>query len=131
MVSISTQELSTKIGDLPIKMLNAANDAYKQVARALWDAIRPMIFEHWLIITTAVIVIFIITFIQAKKGRWGNLGKFLYRLIYFGIIFIILLIWGPEFFVENLYNTLGAFILYKVCYYITGMVLDKMRVKNF
>jgi hypothetical protein len=63
-------------------------------------------------------------------GRWGGLGSFLYNFFYFGILLVIGLISGSEVFVDDYFNVACAIILYPICYVLSGMILDKMRVRR-
>ena len=59
-------------------------------------------------------------------GRTGMLGSLLYHIFYFGILGII--VWINGFgILFNPYLDLIDLILYLVCYFLTGLVLDKFR----
>lgn len=97
--------------------------------RMLWyDGLMPIVTKNWLLIMSIILCVFIATTIKAMLGRWGSLGSFLYNFFYFGILFIIGLIWGPEIFVNDIFKTATAVILYPVCYWLSGYVMDKMGV---
>jgi hypothetical protein len=100
-------------------------------ARMLWyNGLMPIITKHWFTIMLIILGFFVVTTIKAMFGRWGSLGSFLYHFFYFGILFIIGLIWGPEIFVEDVFNTAVAVILYPTCYRLSGYVMDRMGVRK-
>lgn len=106
-------------------------EAPKEAARFLWyQILMPILHEHWLGIGIFIFLIFLVVTIKAMMGRWGALGSFLYNLLYFSILFIIGLIWGPEVFVSDWINFFTTLVLYPVCYWIVGCILDKTGLKT-
>lgn len=97
----------------------------------LWDILLAFLLENWFWVLLALFILFIFVTLKAMMGRWGSLGSFLYNFLYFGILLIIGLIWGPEVFVDDYFNAACAVILYPICYVVTGMILDKMGVRRF
>lgn len=119
------------VKDLINRSLLATNEAKALWTRVLWASFRPLLQEHWLLIIACLIFLFF--FFSAKAyitGRWGSLGSFLYKLLYFGSILILVLIRGPEVLVSDAFSLVCAIILYPVCYKITGMILVKMGVRR-
>ncbi len=105
-------------------------EAPKQAAVFLWNEVLiPILSEHWLLIGALLFVVFLLVTIKAMLGRWGSLGSFLYNLLYFGTLFIVGFIWGPEVFVSNWLGFLTAVILYPVCYLAVGWILEKTGLK--
>jgi hypothetical protein len=106
-------------------------EAPKEAARILWyQVLIPILKEHWLVIGFVILAVLFVVTIRAMTGRWGALGSFLYNLLYFSILFIIGFVWGPEVFVEDWINFFTALILYPVCYWIVGWILDKTGLKR-
>jgi hypothetical protein len=62
-------------------------------------------------------------------GRWGSLGSLLYNFFYFGTLYIIGLLWGPEIFVDDLFNAACAVVLYPACYLLVGYILERTGLK--
>jgi predicted branched-subunit amino acid permease len=62
-------------------------------------------------------------------GHWWVLGSVLYPYLYWGIILIIGLIFGPAIFV-NTYAELDLFILYIFCFILVGRILNKTGLKR-
>ncbi len=112
-------------------LFNAMDEGTKQAARMLWSIFMSFLSQHWFAVMGLIFFIFIVVTLKAMLGRWGSLGSFLYNLFYFGTLFVIGLIWGPEVFVNDFFNAACAVILYPVCYIITGVILDKMGVRIF
>ncbi len=126
---------STPLGpDFPKQMIdllmNSFEEGSKWAARMLWDAFLGYLKEHWLLFIGILFVCFVAVTLKAMMGRWGSLGSFLYNFFYFGALFIIGLIWGPEIFVDDFFNAACAVILYPICYLLVGYILDKTRIKR-
>jgi hypothetical protein len=112
-------------------VLNAADEAAKEVARLLWSALLSFLAQHWLAAMGLLFLVFVFATLKAMMGRWGTLGSVLYNFIYFGILFIIGLIWGPEVFLNDFFKAACAVILYPICYLAVGIILDKTGVRSF
>lgn len=111
-------------------LLENIDKGMKQGAHMLWDILIFFLKGHWLGFLILLFVIFISVTLKAMMGRWGGLGSFLYNLFYFGTLFIIGSIWGPEVFVNDYFNAACTVILYPICYYITGVILDGTGVQR-
>jgi len=125
-VVMTTSTLSVMIDAL----FKGIETATQQIARILWSALLSFLTAHWFAVLVAIFVIFVVALLKAMLGRWGSLGSFLYNLFYFGILFVIGLIWGSEVFVNNLFNAAVAIILYPICYFITGLILEKTGLRR-
>ena len=73
-------------------------------------------------------ILLTIAFALALMGRWGMLGSVLYHYLYFGILFVVGLIKGPEIFVSEYFEIACAIILYPICYFTVGTILDKTGI---
>jgi hypothetical protein len=132
-MSVST---STPLGpDFPKQMVDlffkAVEDGTLKAYRMLWDALLTFLSAHVIAVMLVMFIALIFTFLKAMMGRWGSLGSLLYNIFYFGILFIIGLIWGPEVFANDVFNAACAVILYPLCYIAVGMILDRMDVRRF
>ena len=106
-------------------------EAPKQAATMLWNLVlMPILSEHWLSIGVLLFVVFVAVTIKAMLGRWGSLGSFLYNFFYFGTLFVIGLILGPEVFVSDAMNFFTAIILYPICYLLVGWILETTGLKR-
>ncbi len=121
---------STPIAAVFVKeILEAIDEGTKQAAHMLWSALLSFLTARWLALMILVFIVFVVATLKAMFGRWGMLGSVLYNSIYFGILFIIWLVWGPEIFVSDFFSVAYTIILYPVCYFVTGLILDKIGVK--
>ncbi len=121
---------NTSLGtDFPKKMaemmIQSFEDGSKWAARMLWDALMTFLDENGMWVFIGLLAVFIFVLFKAMLGRWGSFGSFLYHLFYFGTLFLIGLIWGPEIFIENIFNVICVVILYPVCFLLVGLILDK------
>lgn len=120
-------ELPKQVAEL---ILNSIDNAMKMYARILWSLLISFLKEHWILIMVVIFLVFIFATLKAMLGRWGTLGSVIYNSMYFGILFIVGLIWGPEIFINDFFNAACTIILYPVCYIVTGIILDKTGLKN-
>ena len=109
---------------------NAFSDGLIQVVSFLWSIFLSLLKAHWLVLMIVLFVAFVATILKAMTGRWGTLGSLLYNSFYFGALFVIGLIWGPEVFINDFWNVAFAVILYPISYYVVGLVLDKIGVRK-
>lgn len=124
MATTTTEQL---IKDIPSLFISGFEDASKWFVQVLWSALITFLHEHWLTVLLLIFGVMVLALFKAMIGEWGMLGSLLYNLIYFGTLFIIGLIWGPEFFLNDFFNAFCAVILYPVCYKIVGLILKKLN----
>lgn len=112
-------------------LLASADDGARFGVRMLWTALITLLAEHWLLIMGGTIFIFLVLTVDAYlMGRWGSLGSFIYNIVYFGILFAVGLISGPEVFLNDTLKLVCTLILYPICFAITGLILSKMGVRR-
>lgn len=126
---------STAIGtDFTKKMIdalfNAIDEGTKQAYRMLWNALISFLADHWISVLVLLAVILVIAIVKAVLGRWGMLGSVLYNYLYFGILFVIGLIWGSDVFASNWLTIAGTVILYPACYLTVRIILDKTGLRR-
>lgn len=121
----------SSVNEMIRAMPGAIDDSIKVWVRLFWDHAISALKEHWLLIVAILIVLFIFAFIKAKQGWWGALGSYLYNFLYFGILLVVGLMFGPEVFVANWFAIVCTIILYPICYKIVGIILDKTGVKKW
>lgn len=109
-----------------LSIIDALNEGTKQGARMAWQVLMSILADHWIVVTVLLLAVLLIAILEALLGRWGMLGKALYHYLYFGILFIVGLIWGSDIFVSNLFSIFCTLMLYPLCYWITGRILVKM-----
>jgi len=94
----------------------------KSILIVLWASLQPYRFY----IAALAFLVFIIASVKAMLGRTGMLGSLLYHVFYFGFLAIIIWIKGLEIFL-NPFIGLICFIIYTVCYWLTGIILQNFR----
>ena len=105
-------------------------NASKEAAILIWSVIKSLLIEWWPWILGVLFIFFFLAVTKALFGQWGMLGSLLYNVIYFGILLLIVLIFGPEVFVNDYFNLAMAAMLYPLVYFIVGLVLTKLRVRR-
>lgn len=117
-----TKELVTQILGMYDKGLRSAY-------HTLWNIFMSTIQEHWFLILIVLLVFLIISIFIALNGRWGFFGSLMYNYLYFGILFILGLIKGPEVFLSEYFEFFCILLLYPFCYIIVGRILNKFNLK--
>jgi hypothetical protein len=111
-------------------LLNTIDESTKNAYHMFWDFFMSILIDHWLTVIIVLVLALIIAWVVALSGRWGMFGTVLYHYLYFGILFLLGLIKGPEVFVSEYFEILCLVILYPICYFVTGSILDKTGVKR-
>jgi hypothetical protein len=107
-------------------LLSAIDEGTKQAARMLWSILTSFLLEHWIAVFVGLFGIFIFALVRAfATRRWAMLGSVTYNYLYFGTLFLIGTIWGPEVFAND-YFKIVLVILYIVCFILTGKFLSKI-----
>lgn len=105
------------------KLYKAISEVQSNMFQAFWNFLMNFFSKNWVFLLWVLFIIFVVALIRAILGRWGMLGSVLYNYIYFGILFILGLVFSPSIF-NNIFFDLVCFILYIVCYRIVGLILD-------
>ena len=118
-MNISTSDPSL---DFPKQMtlgiLNVLEEGEKGGYRMVWKFILDLISQHTLYVISILVIVFMIAFLDYKfTGKWRSLGRVLYNYFYFGTLFIVTLIFGPEMF-ANPFMALGTLAVYFLCYHV-------------
>ena len=96
----------------------------------MWDGLMSFLTSHWLVVLGVLVLVFIGALTRAVlTGRWGMLGSVLYNYLYFGTLFVVGLIFGPEVFAND-YFKLVLVLLYVVCFTLVGMFISKMGFRR-
>lgn len=111
-------------------ILNLFDDSVKSAYHMIWGGFIWFVMEYWISITIVLALIFIIALGKALTGSWGMLGGVLYNYLYFGILFCVGLIKGPEVFVSEYFEVACAIILYPTCYLLVGKILDSFNLRD-
>lgn len=105
------------------KVLQSLNEGQMVAYRSFWDAGMAYLIDHWVVVIVFLIVILVIAVLRAISGYWGMLGSVLYNYLFFGTLFVVGLILGPEVFANN-YIKVGLALLYVICFLMVGRILD-------
>jgi hypothetical protein len=95
-----------------------------------WNALISFLHQHWMAVIIILAAVFITALIRALMGRWGMLGSVLYNYLYFGILFVVGLVWGSDVFVSDYLHLACTAILWPVCYFLVGWILDKSGLRE-
>lgn len=126
-MNTSTNQIIANLGP---SIISGIAEGTKIAANAMWTALANVFAEYWLYILITLFVFMAIATIKASFVYWGMLGSLLYHIVYFVMLVIIGLIWGPEIFFSNIYNAIGTVLLYRFSYYITGKFLELTGFKK-
>lgn len=111
--------------ELVTGMLSMYDKVLRGAYHWLWDLFMSIIKEHWVLILIVLSIFLIISIFIALDGSWGFFGSLMYNYLYFGILFVIGLVKGPEVFLSEYFEFFCLLLLYPVCYRIVGMILNK------
>jgi len=128
----STTTLMTKVWaqDVLNLFLQDINKAQLHDAQLFWSALLVLLARYWLPIVGFLLFMLLVAIAEALMGRWGMLGSILYHYLYYSILFIVGLIWGSSVFVSDFYHEACTLILYPICYFVTGVILDKFNLRK-
>ena len=130
----TTTPFSILSPDFPQEMValffNAIEEGTMRAYRMYWDILMSILAQHWMLVIGLLFLVFIMVSLKAMSGQWGSLGSFLYNFFYFGTLFIVGLIWGPEVFAGDLFKFACTALLYPICYILSGLVMNKMGVRR-
>ena len=97
----------------------------------IWDIGITYLAQHWIAVLAGLFTIFVVALVRAfVTGRWAMLGSVVYNYLYFGTLFLVGTIFGPEVFTND-YFKIVLVILYVVCFTLTGIFLNKIGVQRF
>ena len=94
------------------------------IAGTLWISFQPYLPYA----IGALFILLVIASINALLGRTGMLGSLLYHISYFAILATVIWIKGWEI-LFNTYFDLVCFVVYRLCYWMTGLVIAKFKAR--
>jgi hypothetical protein len=110
--------------------LDAIDEGTKQAYRMIWNAVKQLLVEHWGFVIIALVSILMLAVLNyLTTGRWAMLGSVLYNYSYFGILFVITLIFGSDIFANDWFKIV-LFIIYVVCFVSVGKLLKKAGIRR-
>jgi hypothetical protein len=111
-------------------LMNAVDEGTKQAYRMIWAAIEQFLFEHWILVTIVLFLVLLFAFLKyLATGRWAMLGSVLYSYVYWGIVFVITLIFGSDIFANDWFKVV-LFIVYVVSFTLVGHFLRKTGIRR-
>lgn len=127
----SSQPLGADFPKQVVEMfLNAIDEGTRQAYRMIWNGITQFLVEHWGWVIVALVSIFVLSVLNYfATGRWAMLGSVLYNYLYFGTLFVITLIFGPEAFANDWFKIV-LFVVYVVCFILVGKILRKTGIRR-
>lgn len=110
-------------------LLKTLDESTKQAFRMVWNILMSFLIEHWVAVIIILFIVLVYAVIRALLGHWWVFGSVLYNYFYFGILFLIGLIWGPEVFAND-YFKIFLTILYITCFTVVGVILNKTGLRK-
>ena len=111
-------------------LFNAIDEGTKQGYRMIWSAIKEILVAHWGMVLITLVLILLLAIVEYfVTKRWAMLGSVLYNYLYFGILFLIALIFGSDVFASDWFKIV-LFIVYVVCFVAVGKFLRKIGVRR-
>ncbi len=129
MTSTSTpvEMVTEMISGIPAMYDRALEGAYRQ----LWEAGMSILVAYpFQILGILIGLLLFVILLYILTGRWGPLGSLLYHYLYFGILFLVGLINGPEAFLSKYFELACAIILYPLCYLAVRVILTKTGIRQ-
>lgn len=112
---------------IALRFLNTMEEATKDAYRQIWNMAQEVISNHFWTIVMILGVIFLLALLNfIITRRWGWLGSVIYNYLYFGLLYIYTLIFGPDIFANDWIKVI-LFLVYIICYTITGILLRRIR----
>ena len=106
---------------------NMIDDSTKHAYQIIWSYLILYLKQHWGFVIIALILILVFSFAKYMiTGRWKTLGQVLYSYIYWGTIFVITLIFGPEIFADNWFKIVMV-LVYGFSFYAVGKIISKLH----
>ncbi len=111
------------INDLPSQIL----ESQIMWVKIFWDLFIETLIKNWLFVLIFTVLILIIAVINLiTTGRWGMLASILYRIFYFGILFIVILVFGAEIIVMDSFQILAG-IIGIIVFEVIGFFIKRLR----
>jgi hypothetical protein len=111
-------------------LLKTFGEATAHAYRIIWNAFITLLLQHLILVACVLVLVLVAATVRAAiTRRWGWLGSVLYNYLYFGTLFVIGLVWGPEIFAND-YFEIALVILYIVCFSLVGVILTKTGLRR-
>lgn len=105
---------------LVVSIFKAFDSAREAAALALEPMLKVLLLAYWKNILIFIVLLLLVKIIE------GRFGSAIYNTIYFGILFLILVIAGLKILFNPYFDIIYA-SLYPVSYLLTGLILKRIR----
>lgn len=113
------------VNQLITTAFNSIQEATVIAYHKIWDILLILLKEHWGLVLIVLFIVPVAAFVRYMvTGRWAMLGSVLYNYFYFGILFVITLIFGPEIFASD-YIKILFLVLYVFCFAMVGKLFRR------
>jgi hypothetical protein len=130
-MSTTTPFDSTYLTQIFEYLTNAIKEQTLVFIRIIWENALHLLATHFIAIFLSILGLLIFALVLALiTGRWALFGSLLYNVLYFSVLLIIGLIWGPDAFASDWFDVVRTIAIWPVCYWIVGIVLDKTGLKR-
>lgn len=114
------------VSQIPQLFDNALKGAY----RMMWDLLINFLTHNWLLVLGLLTLFLVLAIIELfLTGRWAMLGRVLYSYTYYGILFLVGLVFGPEIFAND-WVALLLLLVYAVSFVWVGVVLNRTGIRR-
>ncbi len=118
-----TEQATKIISDLPGQIL----ESLIMWIKIFWDLFVEILIKNWLFVLFFTVLILVIAIVKLiTMGRWGMLTSILYRIFYFGILFVVILVFGAEIIVTDSFQALAG-IIGVIIFEIIGFFIRKLK----
>ena len=108
---------------------NMIDESTKQAYRMIWSYLVEYLKVHWGFVIIALVSVLLFAIAEYFiTGRWKTLGRVLYSYIYWGIVFVITLMFGPEVFANDWFKIVLV-LVYGLSFWLVGKILKKAQIR--
>jgi hypothetical protein len=123
---MTSTTLSLLPPDFISKIMESAQKFEVDLANAIFKTTLAHVMPYWPYIIGILFIFLIVASIKAFYGRTGMLGSLLYHILYIAIFGIFIWTLGIEI-IFNPFFDLICFIVYRFCYWLVGLMLQKFK----
>lgn len=117
---------STTISNLLVQTLASSTAIATDILKAVFNAILLSLLPYWPYFLGGFFVLLMVATIKLASGQWGAMGSLIYHVIYFGILGVIIAVKGVEILFDPIFDLIYI-LLYRVAYWLTGLILKQLR----
>jgi len=84
------------------QMMQIFAEATPKAYHMIWDIFMTFLAQNWPWVIVLLVMILTFAFLEYLiTGEWADLGTVLYSYTYYGLLFLIGLVFGPEIFAND------------------------------